>query len=84
MWAIAWWVARRYIRRRAGQAVAGIAAGATARRSRIWGILGAVLAVGALVTGLVVWRRLAAAPGDGKAPEMPPIPDVEPVPTATA
>ena len=38
----------------------------------------------ALVTGLVVWRRLAAAPGDGKAPEMPPIPDVEPVPTATA
>ena len=62
--AVAWWFARRWLKRRAALAVAGVAAGASARRGRIKAVLGALALVGALAGAFVVWRRLAGAPED--------------------
>jgi len=61
-WAIGWWFARRYMRRRAEATLAGIAAGASARRNRIGAVLGALALVGVIAGALVVWRKLAAQP----------------------
>jgi hypothetical protein len=85
MWALAWWVARRYIRRRASMAVAGFAAGATAQRTRLRGVLAAVALVGVLAAAFVAWRRLAG-PSEDEWTSLngsPPSTDA-PVPTATA
>ncbi len=86
MWAVAWWFARRWIRRRATMAVAGIAGGATARSSRLRGVLAAIALVGVLAGAFVVWRRLAGSSSDddwasldGSAPSTD-----APVPTAAA
>ncbi len=85
MWAFAWWVARRYIRRRATMAVTGLAAGATARRGRLWGVLGAVVLVAALAGALVAWRRLAAPSTDDWDSSDGAVPSTDaPVPTAAA
>jgi len=85
MWAIAWWIARRYIRRRATLAVSGLAAGATARRGRLWGVLGAVVLVGALAGAFVAWRRLAAPSTDEWDSSEAVVPSTDaPVPTAAA
>ena len=61
-WAIGWWFARRWMRRRAEATLAGIAAGASARRNRIGAVLGAVALVGVIAGAFVVWRKLAARP----------------------
>jgi|RhiMethySRZTD1v2_1073278.scaffolds.fasta_scaffold11501_3 hypothetical protein len=83
-WAIGWWFARRWMRRRAKATVAGIAAGASARRNRIGAVLGAVALVGVIAGSFVVWRRLAARPqepepwlpSDGAPPtSVPPAPE---------
>ncbi len=84
MWALAWWVTRRYLRRRATIAVAGLAAGATAQRGRLRPVLAAVALVGVLAGAFVVWRRLAASPDDTVSLD-PPTPSTDaPVPTAAA
>jgi hypothetical protein len=64
LWAIGWWIVRRQIRRRAAAALADVSAGAsaTASRGRVRAVLGALLLVGVLATGLVVARKLL---GDG-------------------
>jgi hypothetical protein len=59
MWAVAWWFGRRWLKRRAALAVTGVASGAAARRGKFRAVAGALLLVGALATGFVVWRRLA-------------------------
>jgi len=59
MWAVAWWFGRRWLKRRAAMAVAGVATGAAARRGKIRAVLGGLALVGALAAGFVVWRRLA-------------------------
>ena len=86
MWAIAWWIARRYIRRRATLAVSGLAAGATARRSRLRVVLAAIGLVGVIAGAFVVWRRLAGPSADDEWASLDgsaPITDA-PVPTAAA
>jgi disulfide bond formation protein DsbB len=89
MWAIAWWFARRYLRRRAATTVAGLTAGAgaTARSGRVRAIAGAVALVAIAAGAFVAWRRLmgqpappeAVASSDGAAPATD-----APVPTAAA
>ena len=83
-WAIGWWFARRWMRRRAEATLAGIAAGASARRNRIGAVLGAVALVGVIAGAFVVWRKLAARPqapepwlpSDGAPPtSVPPAPE---------
>ena len=64
LWAVAWCFARLWLRRRAALAVAGVAAGASARRGRLTAVLAAVALVGALAGAFVVWRRLAGASQD--------------------
>jgi hypothetical protein len=59
-WTIAWWFARRYLRRRAALAVAGVSTAAAARRNRLLGVVGALAIVGALVGAFVAWRALFA------------------------
>jgi hypothetical protein len=78
-WAVAWWFGRRWLRRRAALAVAGVASGAAARRGKLRAVAGALLLVGALVTGFVVWRRLA---GGGEPEWVTSEPVAPPVPTA--
>jgi hypothetical protein len=86
-WAIGWWFARRWMRRRAAAAMAGVAAGASARRNRIGAVLGALALVGVIAGAFVVWRKLAAQP---KEPEPWPLSDgapstpVPPVPETPA
>ena len=86
MWAVAWWFARRWLRRRATMAVAGIAGGATARRGRLRAVLAALALVGVLAGAFVVWRRLAGGSSDDEWASLdgaPPSTDA-PVPTAAA
>jgi len=90
MWAIAWWFARRWMRRRAAMAVAGLAAGAgaTAKRGRVRAVFGAVALVGVLAAAVVVWRRLAGQPQEPRQPPASsdgsvPVTDA-PAPTAAA
>jgi hypothetical protein len=59
LWAVAWYFGRRWLKRRAAVAVAGVATGAAARRGKLRAVLGAFALVGALAAGFVVWRRLA-------------------------
>lgn len=61
VWALVWWFARRWLRRRAAS-VAGRAA--TTGRGRVAGTLGALALAAALVGGLVAWRKLAARDGE--------------------
>ena len=84
MWAFAWWVARRYLRRRASMAVAGFAAGATAQRSRLRAVLAAVALVGVIAGAFVVWRRLAASSNDTVSLDAPSPSTDAPVPSAAA
>ena len=89
-WAIGWWFARRYMRRRAAAAFAGVTATASARRNRIGAVLGAVALVGVIATAFVVWRKLAARPSelepslssDGAPPAPVPSAPATPVPEA--
>jgi hypothetical protein len=82
MWAIAWWFARRYLRRRASTTVASLAAGAgtTARSGRVRAVAGGVAFVALVAGAFLVWRRFTGQPA---LPE----PDVSPdgsTPTADA
>ena len=85
LWALAWWFGRRWVKRRAAVAVAGVASGAAAQRGKLRAVLGALALVGVLVAGFVVWKRLA---GGGEpewvgpeAVEPPPATASGPVPT---
>ena len=60
MWTIAWWFARRYVRRRAADAVTGVATAAAARRGRLLSAFGALALVGLLVAAFIAWRKLFA------------------------
>src|SRR5262245_8275416 len=88
-WAIGWWFARRYMRRRATAAFAGVSAGASAQKNRIAGVLGAIALVGLIAGAFVVGRKLAARPqepapllsSDGTRPTPAPPP---PAPAAPA
>jgi hypothetical protein len=60
MWTIAWWFARRYVRRRAADAVTGVATAAAARRGRLLSAFGALALVGLLVAAFLAWRKLFA------------------------
>jgi hypothetical protein len=71
MWALGWWLVRRWMKRRAALAVAGIATGAASRRRSIGAVLGAVLLVGALAAAFVAWRRLAGRAADDQPPLEP-------------
>ena len=85
LWAVAWYFARMWLRRRAALAVAGVAAGASARRGRLTAVVAAVALVGALAGAFVVRRRLAGATqgewvsSDGSAP---PVETPAPAPSA--
>jgi hypothetical protein len=57
--AFAWWFARRWMKRRAALAVAGIATGA-AQRGRLRAVGGALAVVAALAAAFLVWRKLFA------------------------
>jgi hypothetical protein len=84
-WAVAWWFARRWLRRRAAVTVAGITAGAAARRGRMRAVVGAILLVGVLAGAFVVWRKLAGGEKEQLASPDASAPRTEsPVPTATA
>jgi len=63
--ALAWWFARRWIRRRAERAVAGLAMGAAARRGRIRGALAGSAGVLGPAAAFLVWRRLFARADEG-------------------
>ena len=80
-WAIGWWFARRYMRRRAAAAFAGVAAGASARRNRIGAVLGALALVGVIAGAFVLWRKLATRPGES---ELSPSTDGAPPTTVAA
>ena len=86
MWTLAWWVARRYLRRRATMAVAGFAAGVTAKRSRLRAVLAAFALVGVIAGAFVVWRRLAGTSSDDEWASLDgSVPSTDaPVPTAAA
>jgi len=86
MWALGWWLMRRWLRRRATLAVAGVAAGASQRRRGIGAVLGALLLVGALAAAFVAWRRLSGGSDDeGWEPPSEPLPPTpEPTPEAVA
>ncbi len=58
--AFAWWFARRWMKRRAALAVAGIATGAAAQRGRMRAVGGALAVVAALAAAFLVWRKLFA------------------------
>ena len=77
LWAVAWYFGRRWLRRRAALALAGVAAGASARRSRIRNVLAALALVGALAGALVVWRRLAGGPQEELVSADGPVPQAE-------
>jgi hypothetical protein len=89
MWAIAWWFARRYPRRRASTTVASLTAGAgtTARSGRVRAVAGAVALVAIVAGAFLLWRRFTGQPAlpepdvssDGSAPATD-----APVPTAAA
>ena len=80
LWAVAWFFGRRWLRRRAALAVAGVAAGASARRGRTRAVLASLALVGALAGAFLVWRRLAGGSqdewvsSDGSAPAETPAP----------
>ena len=83
LWAVAWWFGRRWLRRRAALAVAGVATGAAANRRKLRGVLGAFALVAVLAAAFVAWRRLA---GGGEAEWVEagaPEPPSEPFPGAT-
>ena len=84
MWALGWWLMRRWMRRRAALAVAGIATGAAARRRSIGAVLGAVLLVGALAAAFVAWRRLAGQADEDQQSHTPPASAPQPVGEAQA
>jgi hypothetical protein len=60
MWTVAWWFARRYVRRRAADAVAGVATAAAARRGRLLTGFGVFALVALLVAAFLAWRKLFA------------------------
>jgi hypothetical protein len=60
LWTIGWWFARRYLRRRAALAVAGVASGAAARRSKLRAVAAGFAVVGLLAGAFLAWRRLFA------------------------
>lgn len=86
MWALGWWLLRRWVRRRATLAVTGMAAGAgaTARRGGWRAVLGAFALVAVLAGAFVAWRRLSGGPDDEgwEPPEEPFPPAPEPTPEA--
>ena len=92
MWAVAWWFARRYMRRRATLAMANVSGGVAARRRPIAAVAGALGLVAVLATAFVVWRKLSggsgeetlSAPPPAPAPPEPPTPLHEPPPPPAA
>jgi hypothetical protein len=81
MWAIGWWFTRRYLRRRASRAVAGVGVRASARRGSLRSVAAALALVGALAAAFVVWRRFGGSSGpDDRGWDDPP--PIEPVPSS--
>ena len=89
-WAVAWWFARRWMRRRAALAVANVSGGVASRRRPIAAVAGALGLVAVLATAFVVWRRLSggsaeeALPPPQPTPATPPTPIHEPTPPPAA
>lgn len=95
MWAIAWWFARRWMKRRAALAVAGVSGGVAATRGRVGAVLGSLALVGVVAAGLLFWRKRSGkadaverpSPDDVRRPEPSPLPvkpPADPPPTPTA
>ncbi len=89
MWAVAWWFARRYMRRRAALAVANVSGGVAARRRPIAAVAGALGLVAVLATAFVVWRKLSGGSAEealppSPAPPAPPTPIHESTPPPAA
>ena len=89
MWAVAWWFARRYMRRRAALAVANVSGGVASRRRPIAAVAGALGLVAVLATAFVVWRKLSGGSAEEAlppppAPTPPPTPIHEPTPPPAA
>jgi hypothetical protein len=80
MWAVGWWLMRRYVRRRAGRVVSGVATGASARRGGLRAVAGGLLLVGVLAGAFIAWRRLAGGPSDEGWDGPPPDEPVTPPP----
>jgi hypothetical protein len=60
MWAIGWWFFRRWVRRRAALAVAGVAAGASSRRGGLRAVVGVLALVGVLGWGIPIVAVIVA------------------------
>ncbi len=70
-WAIGWWFVRRWLRRRASHALAGVAAGAASRRDGFRTVARALALVAALAGAFLLWRRLSGSSDDGQTAELP-------------
>jgi len=81
MWAVAWWFARRYVRRRAAHAVANVSGGVAARRRPLAAVAGALGLVAVLATAFVVWRKLSGGSAEEALPPPPPTPTPPAPPT---
>ncbi|HEX2302852.1 MAG TPA: hypothetical protein VHH57_04425 [Gaiella sp.] len=79
--AVAWWFARRWMRRRASMAVAGIATGVAAQRSRLRAVVAAFVIVGALAAAFIAWRKLFARADEASDTELLEASDAPSVPT---
>lgn len=66
-----WWFGTRYAKKRATRALSAVpgigGSGATASRSRLGGVGGALALVGVVVGGLFAWRKLRG-PGEPNYP----------------
>ena len=80
MWAVAWWFARRYMRRRAALAVANVSGGVASRRRPIAAVAGALGLVAVLATAFVVWRKLSGGSAEEALPPRPATPPAPPTP----
>ena len=80
MWAVAWWFARRYLRRRAALAVANVSGGVASRRRPIAAVAGALGLVAVLATAFVVWRKLSGGSAEEALPPAPPTAPAPPTP----
>ena len=84
MWAIGWWFARRWMRRRASHAVANVSEGVAARRRPLAALAGALGLVALLATAFIVWRKLSGGSREDVLPPptdaKPPAPPAQPAP----
>jgi hypothetical protein len=78
--AFAWWFARRWMRRRTRMAVASLATGVAAQRSRLRAVIAAFVLVAALAAAFIAWRKLFAQADEASDTELSAAPDAPSVP----